>query len=159
MGRHPLKSWFVFLHEKHNKMCKSTQVVSAGQVCLNPDCPDYGQVGAGQLVRYGKDRRGGQRHKCKTCQKCFSERKGTIFYRKKTSESLIVSSLSSIGKGARLSTVSTSSGKKADTIGNWVKEAGQHSERLENALLRGYEVGASEVDGLWSFVKNKGEKK
>ena len=128
-------------------------------MCLNPDCRDYQRLSNFKLVRYGKDKRGGQRYKCNTCQKCFSERKGTIFYRKKTDEGLIVSSLSSIGKGARLSTVSTSCGKKADTVGKWVKEAGQHAERLETALLTGYKVGASEVDGLWSFVKNKGEKK
>ena len=135
------------------------KTVRVGHVCLNPDCLEFQKVDTARLVRYGKDRRGGQRYKCKVCQKCFSERKGTIFYRKRTEEALIISSLSSIGKGARLSTVSTSSGKKADTIGQWVKEAGQHAEHLEAALLGGYEVGASEVDGLWSYVKNKGEKK
>ena len=140
-------------------MENTSKRVQAGCVCLNPDCPDCQRTSGVNLVLYGKDMRGGQRYKCNTCQKCFSERKGTIFYRKKTDEGLIVSSLSSIGKGARLSTVSTSIGKKADTIGKWVKEAGQHAERLETALFGGYQVGASEVDGLWSYVKNKGEKK
>ena len=50
-------------------------------------------------------------------------------------------------------------GKKSETIGKWIKEAGQHAERLEEVLLKEYNVGPSQVDGLWSYVKNKGEKK
>jgi transposase-like protein len=140
-------------------MSNPSKTVQAGQVCLNPSCEHYGDVGSGNIVRYGKDRRGGQRFRCNTCRKCFCERKGTIFYRKQTQESVIISSLTSIGLGARLSSVAHAQGKKPDTIGQWVKEAGRHAANLENVLFEGYEVGASQVDGLWSYVKNKGEKK
>src|SRR5215813_13109333 len=98
-------------------MSNESKIVRAGQVCLNATCLDFGAVAAGNIVLYGKDRRGGQRLRCNTCKKCFCERKGTIFYRKRTQESLIMSSLTSVGGGARLAAVAQAQGKKPDTIG------------------------------------------
>ena len=140
-------------------MSEHSKVVQAGQICLTVSCSHYRVADAGNLVRYGKDKRGGQRYRCNTCLKCFCERKGTIFYRKHTEESVIVSSLTFVGQGARLASVARAQGKKPDTISQWVKEAGEHAADIEQALLTGYKVGASQVDGLWSYVKNKGEKK
>ena len=116
-------------------------------------------VGGRNIVRYGRGKGGNQRLRCNACMKIFCRRKGTIFYRKRTEESVIINSLVSIGRGGRLASVAEAQGKKAGTIGQWVKEAGQHTAGLGNGFFEGYRVGASQVDGLWSYVKNKGEKK
>jgi len=45
--------------------------------CWQKDCPDYGKMGAGNIVlkeRYGKENRA--LLKCKTCSHCFSETHG-----------------------------------------------------------------------------------
>ena len=36
---------------------------------------------------------------------------------------------------------------------------GQHSEEIEAVLLSDYQVSRGQIDGLWAFVENKGEKK
>src|SRR5215510_1080571 len=49
--------------------------------CLNPDCPDHGNRGHGNLTvcgRYGKHNR--RLLYCKTCKARFSERKGTPLF-------------------------------------------------------------------------------
>jgi transposase-like protein len=44
----------------------------------------------GNIVRYGHDRNGRQRFKCKTCDYVFVETKNTIFYNRKLSEDQII---------------------------------------------------------------------
>ena len=49
--------------------------------CLEPDCAHHGLRGQGNIAvraRYGKARR--RLLYCKTCKKCFSERKGTPLF-------------------------------------------------------------------------------
>ena len=64
-----------------------------------------------------------------------------------------------VARGARLSSVCHTHNLKPETVGGWVLEAGTHAEQLEDVLFEGYQVSRSEVDGLWSYVQNKGEKK
>ncbi len=139
-------------------MAEQPKVVQAGQICLNPNCEKHELFDGGNLVRYGKDKRGRQRLKCTCCGQVFSERKETIFYRKRTSEEVIVDVLTMIGQGSRIAAASRAMKKKPDTIGKWVKEAGSNAGSVENVLLKGCQAGASQVDGLWSYVKNKGKK-
>jgi transposase-like protein len=54
--------------------------------CHNSACPASGQIGKGNIVIHSqKD----QLYKCKVCGKTFSERKGTIFHRRRKSEALV----------------------------------------------------------------------
>ena len=49
--------------------------------CLNPDCPDYGKRGHGNLtvpLRYGPQQ--WRLLRCRTCKARFSERKGTPLF-------------------------------------------------------------------------------
>ena len=49
--------------------------------CQNPACADYGRRGQGNLrvcFRYGPDQR--RMLACRTCQKRFSQRKGTALF-------------------------------------------------------------------------------
>lgn len=51
------------------------------------------------IIKCGKTKAGRQRYKCKTCDGTFTETKGTIFYRRRTSEDEIIDTLALIGKG------------------------------------------------------------
>lgn len=46
------------------------------QFCHNPDCPDRGQVGRGNIGVLSRKER---RYQCSTCGKTFVETKGTPF--------------------------------------------------------------------------------
>jgi hypothetical protein len=40
-----------------------------------------------------------------------------------------------------------------------VREAGNHAEAIEEVLLADYRLTRGQIDGLWAYVGNKGEKK
>lgn len=138
---------------------KAVNLAKVGDCCLNPDCVLYKSVEGSRVIKFGKTKQCRQKYKCKECLQVFSSRKGTIFYGKRTDEQIIVKSLEALGLGSRIESVAKTHHLKPGTVGQWLKEAGQHAQDLEASVFAGYEVGRSEVDGLWSYVKNKGKKK
>ena len=60
------------------------------EFCSNPNCSDYGKKGLGNIVKYGHDKNGKQRFKCKTCNSVFVETKNTVFYNRKLTEDQII---------------------------------------------------------------------
>ena len=134
-----------------------------GDFCPNTACPDYGKLQAGQTYRtirkFGKTKRGIQRYQCKTCSETFTETRGTIFFRKRTPEHEILETLALLAEGSRISSLSRAKGLKEDTILEWLREAAQHAEHLEDVLMRDFKVKRGQLDAMWAYVRNKGEKK
>jgi len=134
----------------------------AGDFCPNEACPDYGKLQDDQqqnLQKFGRTRQGVQRYRCKTCGKTFTETTGTIFFRKRTPEHEILETLALLAEGNRISSLSRVKGFKEDTILQWLREAAQHAEQLEEALMAEFQVKRGQLDALWAYVRNKGEKK
>ncbi|HEX2244395.1 MAG TPA: hypothetical protein VHK27_14325 [Gammaproteobacteria bacterium] len=134
----------------------------AGDVCPNAACPDYGKLQEGQtqnIKKAGKTNKGIQRYQCKTCHVTFTETSGTIFYRKRTPDHEILETLALLAEGSRISSVARAKGFKEDTILAWLREAAQHAEALEEVLLADFKVKRGQLDALWAYVGNKGEKK
>jgi hypothetical protein len=59
-------------------------------------------------------------------------------------------------KGISLSRVK---GHKEDTILAWLRDAAEHAAALEAELLARYRIERGQLDSLWAYVGNKGEKK
>lgn len=139
------------------------QFAKPGDFCPNEACPDYRTVRAPQakpkIVKAGKTRKGVQRFRCRTCGKYFVETSGTIFYRKRTSEHEILETLALLAEGNRISSLTRVKRHKEDTILSWLREAKQHSEEVEETLMKDYRIKRGQLDGLWAYVGNKGEKK
>ena len=139
-----------------------TKFAQVGDFCPDESCPDYGKRQDDQqhnIIKYGKTKAGRQRYKCKTCNGTFTETKGTIFYRRRASEDEIIETLALIAEGSRISSLVRTKGHKEDTIIDWIRKAGQHAEAIEEALLSEYHLTRGQIDGLWAYVGNKGEKK
>jgi transposase-like protein len=139
-----------------------TKFAQVGDFCPDETCPDYGKRQGDQqhnIIKYGKTKIGRQRYKCKTCDGTFTETKGTIFYRRRTSEDEISDTLALIAEGTRISSLVRTTGHKEDTIIDWIRGAGQHAEAVEEVLLSDYQLTRGQIDGLWAYVGNKGEKK
>jgi transposase-like protein len=139
-----------------------TKFAQVGDFCPDETCTDYGKRQSDQqhnIVKYGKTKAGRQRYKCKTCSVTFTETKGTIFYRRRTPEDEIIDTLALIAEGNRISSLARTKGHKEDTIIDWIREAGQHAEAIEEVLLSEYQLTRGQIDGLWAYVGNKGEKK
>lgn len=139
------------------------ELAQAGDFCPNEECPDYGQLQSKQakrnITKYGKTKQGKQRHKCNTCKQTFIETKGTIFYRRRTPAQEIMDTLALVAEGDRISSLARAKGHKEDTILDWLKAAGEHAEAVEAVLLADYRLARGQIDGLWAYVGNKGEKK
>lgn len=134
-----------------------------GDYCPNEACPDYGKLQDGQtqqnIKKTGKTANETQRYQCKTCGRTFTQTYGTIFYRKRTSEHEILETLALIAEGNRISTLSRVKGHKEDTISQWLKEAAQHAEAIEEVLMSEFRIGRGQLDALWTYVGHKGAKK
>jgi transposase-like protein len=140
-----------------------SQPAHVGEFCPNPTCEEYGQLQENRSIRnikkFGKTRQGRQRYRCKSCGQTFSETKDTLFYRRRVKADEILETLALLAEGVRISVLARVKGHKEDTIRSWLYEAGQHAEALEEVLLTDYQITRGQLDGLWSYVKHKGEKK
>lgn len=132
-----------------------------GDFCPNETCPDYEKIQSDRqrnIKKAGKTKKGRQRYQCKTCKQTFVETRGTIFYRRRTSEEEIIETLAFLAEGVRISSLARVKGHKEDTILDWLRTAAQHAEAVEEVLLAEYQLDQSQLDALWSYVGNKGEK-
>lgn len=134
-----------------------------GEFCPNPACPAYGKLQREQaqanLKKIGKTPRGVQRYQCKICGKTFTETTGTLFFHKHTQAEVILEVLALLAEGNRISTLTRVKGIKEDTILSWLREAARHSRAVDEVLMKDFRIQRAQLDGLWSYVQNKGEKK
>jgi transposase-like protein len=138
------------------------ELTQVGDCCPNEICPDYGKTQSDQqrnIKKAGKTKKGRQRYQCKSCGQTFVETKGTIFYRRRTAEEEIIETLAFIAEGVRVSSLARVKGHKEDTILDWLRTAAQHAEEIEEILLAEYQLAQGQLDALWSYVGNKGEKR
>jgi transposase-like protein len=141
---------------------KMPEFAQVGDFCPNEVCADYGK---GQtkhqknIVKFGKTKAGRQRYKCNTCGSTFTETKGTIFYRRRTPKHEIIETLAFLAEGSRISSLRRVKGHKEDTILDWLRDAAEHAEAIEEELMAKYQIGRGQLDSLWAYVGNKGGKK
>jgi len=104
--------------------------------CQNPDCPDHGQRGRGNLrvcFRYGPQQR--RMLACRTCQTRFSERKGTPLFDSRLSQDQVVSVLNHVAEGCGVRKTSRLVGVNKDTVVRYSLLAGEHARRLHDELV------------------------
>jgi transposase-like protein len=133
-----------------------------GDFCPNEACPDYGKLQSEHqqnIIKFGKTKAGRQRFKCNICGDTFTETKGTIFYRRRTPEDEIIETLALVAEGSRISSLVRVKGHKEETIRAWIRDAAEHAEAIEEVLLSEYQLDRGQLDGLWAYVGNKGEKR
>jgi len=133
-----------------------------GDFCPHPDCSEYGKLQAEKqknIQKYGKTKRGVQRFQCCACKHTFTATTGTIFYGKHTSQDEILETLALLAEGSRISSLSRVKGYKEDAILSWLRDAREHLETVEEILLKNYRVTRGQLDAMWGYVGNKGEKK
>ena len=133
-----------------------------GDFCPNEVCADYSQrqsKSQKNIVKFGKTKAGRQRYKCKTCGSTFTETRGTIFYRRRVPADEIIETLAFLAEGSRISSLTRVKGYKEDTILAWLRDAAEHAEAIEEELMAKYQIERGQLDSLWAYVGNKGEKK
>jgi transposase-like protein len=137
---------------------RANRLVLAGSFCWNKDCPDYGQTDHGNIVKYGRTRKGTQRLKCTTCERVFVENKGTIFYGRHHSPKEILECLAMLAERNSLAAIHRIKGIKEETTMDWLRIAADHVEEIEALLLANYPLTRVQLDAMWTYVGHKGEK-
>ncbi|HEX4612330.1 MAG TPA: helix-turn-helix domain-containing protein [Urbifossiella sp.] len=101
--------------------------------CLNPECPDHGKRGHGNLTvpaRYGPHKTRVLR--CSTCKTRFSERKGTPLFDARLPADEVVSVLAHVAEGIGTRKTARLVGVHPDTVTRDIRRAGGHAERLHD---------------------------
>jgi transposase-like protein len=105
--------------------------------CQNPECPDYGQRGRDNLrvcFRNGptKERRV---LACRTCQRRFSERKGTPLYRCRLSDEKALAVLQHLHESCGVRQTSRLVGVNKNTVIRLAVVAGPHAQQVHDELV------------------------
>ena len=138
------------------------EFAQVGDFCPNESCGDCGKrqtTSQKNIVKYGKTKAGRQRYSCNTCRGTFTETKGTLFYRRRTPEEEIIETLAFLAEGSRISSLTRVKGHKEDTILDWLRDAAEHAGAIEEELMAKHRIERGQLDSLWAYVGNKGEKK
>jgi LacI family transcriptional regulator len=105
--------------------------------CQNPQCRDYGRRGLGNLRVCFRNGPNKQRRvlACRTCQKRFSERKGTPLYRAKLPEDKALSVLQHLQESCGVRQTGRLVGVNKNTVIRLAVLAGQHARLLHDELV------------------------
>ena len=94
------------------------------------DCPARGQKGEGNIRIHCRKR---ARYRCTVCRQTFSDRAGTIFFRRRTEEETITRVITLVSHGCPVPAVEAAFGFQAQTVREWVDAAGSHAEAVHHA--------------------------
>lgn len=105
--------------------------------CQNPACRDYGQRGKGNLRVCFRNGPNKQRRvlACRTCQKRFSERKGTALYRSKLPPEKALSVLQHLQESCGVRQTGRLVGVNKNTVVRLAVLAGQQAQQLHDELV------------------------
>jgi len=104
-----------------------------------------------QCKKFGRDRKGNQRHRCRQCGKTYSDRRerleGTYLPPQK-----ITSIIRLLVEGMSIRSIERASGFHRDTILNVLVLVGEHCERLLERTVHAVPVKNVETDEIWAYV-------
>ena len=95
----------------------------AQQFCDNPDCDEYGKVGATNIRTHSR-----LHHQvyCNACKQIWVITKGTFFYNLKSPVSLVLEVLRLLSEGMGLRAVCRTKEVTPDAVGSWLLKAAKH---------------------------------
>ncbi len=94
--------------------------------------------------------------RCRDCGRSFRSTTGTAVAHLKTPATEVVRALLVVMRRGSLRAAEEVTGHKYETIGAWLRRAGQHAEAVTAALAHDLHLSEVEVDEFWSFVRKKG---
>ncbi len=133
-------------------------LVSPHSFCWNPDCRAYAQLKLGNIRKFGRTPAGVQHYQCRLCGHTFVETIGTVFYARRRLQETILDCLAMLAERNSLAAIHRVKGVKEETVLAWLQIAAAHVEQIEALLLANYSFTRAQLDALWTYVGNKGEK-
>src|SRR2546429_7317714 len=147
MGIPTYSSWHASTHSQKEHIMDPATVF-----CPNRHCHARGQTGMGNI---GIHSRKEQRFICHECQKTFSARKGTVFYRLRTSAETVVIVVTLLAHGCPPQAIVAAFGFDERTIAAWWARSGRHGQAVHEYLVeKPGDLGQVKADEL--RVKKQG---
>jgi transposase-like protein len=100
--------------------------------CPNSACPASGHVGKGNIGVHSRKER---RYKCHVCGKTFAETKGTVFYRLRTAQDVVVLVVTLLAHGCPLQAIVAAFGLDERTALSWQARSGRHCQGVHEHLV------------------------
>jgi len=125
--------------------------------CPNPNCPTYGQRGAGNLRLHGWSG-SRQRIRCLHCAHCgtdFSERANTPLFGLRTSEDKLVAIAEHLADGCGVRATARLCQVSRNTVLRFTQRFGKHAERFHDQKVRHVDPKQIQPDEAWAFVGKK----
>src|SRR5881409_303651 len=120
--------------------------------CPNRNCPARGQTGQGNIGIHSQKE---QRFICHACHTTFSARKGTVFYRLRTSAETVVIIVTLLAHGCPLQAIVAAFGFDERTIADWWARSGRQGQGVHEYLVeQPRDLGQVQADEL--RVKKQG---
>jgi transposase-like protein len=104
--------------------------------CQNPDCPDFGKRGQGNLTvcgHYGPRQR--RLLYCRSCKARFSERKGTPLFDTRLPQDKVLAVLHHLAEGCGVRQTARLVGVNKDTVVRYSLLAGEQAQQLHDELV------------------------
>src|SRR5438128_1616449 len=120
--------------------------------CPNEHCHTRGQTGMGNIGIHSQKE---QRFICHACHKTFSARKGTVFYRLRTSAETVVTIVTLLAHGCPLQAIVAAFGVDERTVADWWARSGRQGQAVHEYLVeQPRDLGQVQADEL--RVKKQG---
>src|SRR5438093_6828891 len=120
--------------------------------CPNEHCHTRGQTGMGNIGIHSQKE---QRFICHACHKTFSARKGTVFYRLRTSAETVVLVVTLLAHGCPLQAIVAAFGFDERTVAAWWARSGRQGQAVQAYLVeQPRDLGQVQADEL--RVKKQG---
>src|SRR5262245_18544604 len=120
--------------------------------CPNPHCHARGQTGQGNIGIHSQKE---QRFICHACHKTFSARKGTVFYRLRTSAETVVTVVTLLAHGCPVQAIVAAFGFDECSIAAWWARSGRQGQAVHEYLVeQPRDLGQVQADEL--RVKKQG---
>jgi transposase-like protein len=120
--------------------------------CPNPECPARGQIGRGSIQIHSQKER---RYWCSLCERAFTERRGTPFYRCRTDPDLITLVLTLLAHGCPPLAIEKAFGFQARTVRRWLAKSGEHCRRVHEHRVLPHDLGQVQADELRVKLQGK----
>src|SRR5215472_898181 len=120
--------------------------------CPNRHCPARGHIGRGNIGIHSQKE---QRFICHACHKAFSARKGTVFYRLRTSAETVVLVVTLLAHGCPVQAIVAAFGLDERTVADWWARSGRQGQAVQEDLVaQPRDLGQVQADEL--RVKKQG---
>ena len=120
--------------------------------CPNWHCPARGQIGRGNIGIHAQKE---QRFLCHACHKTFSARKGTVFYRLRTSAETVVLVVTLLAHGCPVPAIVAAFRFDERTVADGWARSGRQGQAVQEALVeRPRDLGQVQADEI--RVKKQG---